>query len=373
MADPADSRPQHDIAAVGRAFGAGGRLIQAARHGSGHINDTYLALYDGGGRTVRYVHQRINHLIFKDPPKVMENIHRVTEHQRRKLAGAPAAGPPRQALTCLPAPDGRPFWRDAEGNTWRTYVFIENARSYDVVESTRQAFVAARAFGEFQKVLADLPSPRLHETIPDFHNTPRRIATLEATVAADTLGRADACRAEIDHALSQRASARRLTELQAEGSIPERITHNDTKLNNVMLDEVTGEDVCVIDLDTVMPGLALYDFGDMVRTATMPVKEDEQDLSRVIMQWTMFEALAEGYLSSAGAFLNAKERANLAFAGWLMTFEVGVRFLTDHLAGDTYFRIRRPGQNLDRCRAQFALARDIERNLPAMERLIAAI
>jgi phosphotransferase family enzyme len=364
----AEGRPAHDIAAVGQAFGAGGPLIEAARHGSGHINDTYLASYSRNGQRVRLVHQRINHLVFKDPPLVMENIHRVTEHQRAKLAGSPSG---RQALTCLPAADGQPFWCDPGGNTWRTYTFIENARSYDVVQSTGQAYVAARAFGDFQKMLADLPSPRLHETIPNFHNTPWRLQRLEAAIAADSHGRAAACRAEIDYALSQRAGAHRLIELQTAGRIPERITHNDTKLNNVMLDEATGEDVCVIDLDTVMPGLTLYDFGDMVRTATMPVKEDEQDLSRVIMQWPMFEALAQGYLASAGAFLNRDERANLAFSGWLMTFEVGVRFLTDHLAGDTYFRISRPGQNLDRCRAQFALARDIERNREAMERLIA--
>jgi hypothetical protein len=368
MSDHSDGRPLHDIAAVGRAFGAGGPLIEASRHGSGHINDTYLASYQRDGQRVRFVHQRINHLVFKDPPRVMENIRRVTEHQRGKLAASPSA---RRALTCVCAADGQPFWCDPEGNTWRTYTFIENARSYDVVQSTRQAFVAARAFGDFQKMLADLPSPRLHETIPNFHNTPWRLAALEAAIAADSHGRAEACRTEIDYALSQRAGAQRLTSLQAAGRIPERITHNDTKLNNVMLDEATGEDVCVIDLDTVMPGLTLYDFGDMVRTATMPVAEDEQDLSKVVMQWPMFEALAQGYLASAGEFLNADERANLAFAGWLMTYEVGVRFLTDHLSGDTYFRIRHPGQNLDRCRAQFALARDIERNLEAMDRLIA--
>jgi hypothetical protein len=367
MGEHSNGRPTHDIAAVGRAFAAG-RLVEAARHGSGHINDTYLAVYDGNGKRVRYVHQRINHQVFKDPPKVMENIHRVTEHQRQKLAAGGPSG--RRALTCVAAADGRPFWCDGAGNTWRTYTFIEGARSYDLVESTRQAFIAARAFGEFQKTLADLPSPRLHETIPDFHNTPRRVDRLEETVRADPQGRAESCRAEIDYALAQRAGARRLTDLQASGRIPERITHNDTKLNNVMLDEATGEDVCVIDLDTVMPGLTLYDFGDMVRTATMPVAEDEQDLARVVMQWSMFQALAEGYLASAGSFLNADERSNLAFAGWLMTYEVGVRFLTDHLSGDTYFRIHRPGQNLDRARAQFALARDIERNMTDMERLI---
>jgi aminoglycoside phosphotransferase (APT) family kinase protein len=303
----------------------------------------------------------------------MDNIRRVTEHQRAKLAALPDRGGGRRALTCLPATDGQPWWRDPQGNTWRTYTFIENARSYDVVQSTRQAFIAARAFGDFQKMLADLPSPRLHETILNFHNTPWRLERLEAALAADSHHRAAACRAEVDYALGQRDAARRLTDLQASGRIPERITHNDTKLNNVMLDEHTGEDVCVIDLDTVMPGLTLYDFGDMVRTATMPVAEDEQDLSQVLMQWPMFEALAQGYLASAGAFLNRDERANLAFAGWLMTYEVGVRFLTDHLSGDTYFRIRRPSQNLDRTRAQFALARDISRHLPAMESLIAGL
>jgi hypothetical protein len=368
MVDSADNRPVHDIAAVGRAFGAGGPLVAAARHGSGHINDTYLASYDRGGQRVRYVHQRINHLVFKDPVRVMENIQRVTEHQRNKMAVSPSG---RRALTCVSSADGQPYWCDGEGNTWRTYTFIENARSYDVVQSTRQAFVAARAFGDFQKMLADLPSPRLHETIPNFHNTPWRLERLEAAIAADSHNRAESCRAEIDYALAQRVGTLLLTSLQADGRIPERITHNDTKLNNVMLDETTGEDVCVIDLDTVMPGLALYDFGDMVRTATMPVAEDEQDLAKVVMQWPMFEALAKGYLSSASAFLNADERNQLAFAGWLMTYEVGIRFLTDHLSGDTYFRIRRPGQNLDRARAQFALARDIERNLDAMERLIA--
>jgi hypothetical protein len=366
-----ESGARHDIAAVGRAFGAGDRLVQAARHGSGHINDTYLATYQVGSGQIRYVHQRINHDVFKDPPRVMENISRVTEHQRAKLAAEPSGA--RTALTCVQATDGQPYWCDPEGNTWRTYTFIENARSYDVVESTGQAFIAARAFGDFQKMLADLPSPRLHETIPDFHNTPWRLERLEAAIAADLHHRADGCRPEIDYALSQRAQARRLIDLQAAGRIPERITHNDTKLNNVMLDAATGDDVCVIDLDTVMPGLTLYDFGDMVRTATMPVKEDEQDLSKVLMQWPMFEALARGYLASAGAFLNGDERANLAFSGWLMTYEVGVRFLTDHLTGDTYFRITRPNQNLDRCRAQFALARDLERHLPAMERLIAGL
>jgi hypothetical protein len=351
-----------------------GRGGPPPRHGSGHINDTYLAVYQREGRTERYIHQRINHLVFTNPAQVMENIQRVTEHQRQKLAAAPPSpGPRRQALRCLPARDGTPLWRDPEGNHWRTYLFIEGARSYDVVESPAQAFAAARAFGDFQKMLADLPGPRLHETIPRFHDTPWRLANLEAAAAADRHRRAGACRAEIDQALAQRSATRRLADLQAQGRIPERITHNDTKLNNVLIDEASGQDVCVIDLDTVMPGLSLYDFGDMVRTATMPVPEDTRDLSRVVMQRPMFEALARGYLASAGQLLNADERANLAFSGWLMTFETGIRFLTDHLAGDTYYRIHRPGQNLDRARTQLALARDLADALPELDRLVAGL
>ena len=366
--------PDPDPQAVGRAFALPGVLRSFARHGSGHINDTYLAVYDEGGQTARYIHQRINDAVFKDPRQVMENIQRVTEHQRRKLAAAaPSEGPRRQALRCLPAHDGAPLWRDPDGRFWRTYPFVEGARSHDVVESPGQAFVAARAFGDFQKTLADLPGPRLHETIPRFHDTPWRLANLERAVAADRLGRADGCRAEIEDALAQRTATRRLIELQAQGRIPERITHNDTKLNNVMIDEVTAQEVCVIDLDTVMPGLTVYDFGDLVRTATMPVPEDERDLSRVVMDRPMFEALVRGYLASAGEFLNADERAHLAFAGWLMTFESGARFLTDHLEGDVYFRVHRPGQNLDRCRTQLALARHIADALPALDRLVASV
>jgi Ser/Thr protein kinase RdoA (MazF antagonist) len=367
MSHDPDDKP--DLEAVGRAFGGQGHFRGAARLGSGHINDTYLATWDGG----RLVHQRINHLIFKNPAQVMENIQRVTEHQRHKLRDRPARVPPRQALTCLPSVDGSVLYRDRAGNYWRSYVYLEGARSYDVCETPRQAFIAARAFGDFQEILSDLGGERLHETIPQFHDTPWRLDNLERAAAADSHDRVRTCREELHYALEHRAEGARLLELHRAGRIPERITHNDTKLNNVMLDEKSGEDVCVIDLDTVMPGLAVYDFGDMVRTATMPVKEDERDLSKVIMQWPMFEALVRGYLVSAGEFLNTDERAQLAFSGWLLTFEVGTRFLTDYLSGDSYFRISRDNQNLDRARAQFALARDIEKNLPEMDRLVASL
>jgi aminoglycoside phosphotransferase (APT) family kinase protein len=234
------------------------------------------------------------------------------------------------------------------------------------VESAEQAFKAARAFGEFQRQLADLPAPRLHDTIPDFHHTPKRFAALEAAIRADAAGRAKLARAEIDFALAHQP----MTRVLLEANLPERVTHNDTKFNNVMLDEATGEGICVIDLDTVMPGLALYDFGDMVRTTTSPAKEDERDLTKVTMQFPMFEALVRGYLAAAGGFLTPAEKQRLAFSGKLITFEIGIRFLTDYLAGDVYFKVHRDGHNLDRCRTQFKLVESIAQQEDAMNKLV---
>lgn len=363
----ADGKPI-DLKELGRQFSLPGRFVSAAPYGSGHINDTFAAVYDQGGTPRRYLHQRINHKIFKDPPRLMENVSRVTSHQAAKLLEQGTADAERRALTVLPAMGGRPYHLDREGRYWRTYIFIENARTYDVIESTAQAEQAARAFGEFQRTLADLPGARLHETIPGFHDSPWRFKNMEEAIQADVKNRAQSCAGEIEDALGHRQDVGRLLALQAAGGLPERVTHNDTKLNNVMLDDATGGGLCVIDLDTVMPGLALYDFGDMVRTATMPVKEDEQDLSKVVMQRPMFEALVRGYLSSAD-FLVPAERANLAFGGWLITFEIGIRFLADHLNGDVYFKIHRPDHNLDRARTQLTLARDIWRQLDDMQRL----
>ncbi len=265
------------------------------------------------------------------------------------------------------------FHIDRQGDYWRTYVFIEDARTYDAVESTKQAFEAAKAFGRFQGLLADLPVPRLHDTIPDFHNTPKRFADLEQAIEADTANRGKLARAEIDFALRHKPMTARLIDLQRQGSLPERTTHNDTKFNNVMLDCATQEGICVIDLDTVMPGLALYDFGDMVRTATSPAKEDEPDSAKTYMQFSMFEALVRGYLASAGDVLNRAEKENLVFSGKLITFEIGIRFLADYLAGDVYFKVHREGHNLDRCRTQFKLVESIEQQEEKMNKLVESI
>lgn len=359
-----------DFQSLGQSFGIPGELLQAAPYGSGHINDTYAATYSSNGQFVRYIFQRINHNVFTNPVAVMENIARVTNHSRDVLARRQVSDPLRRTLTVLPALDGRPYFQDSEGYTWRTYLFIEEAVTYDKIENANQAREAARAFGEFQGLLVDLPGERLHETIPQFHHTRSRFDALIRAIEADSEGRAASVADEIGFARAREHLVDELLDQQARGELPERITHNDTKLNNVMFDTASGEAICVIDLDTVMPGLVLYDFGDMVRTATSPALEDEKDLSLVTMQMPMFQALAEGYLGATQSFLLPAEKDRLAFSGKLITFEIGLRFLTDFLSGDTYFKTHRPGHNLDRCRTQFKLVESIESQEPAMQNFV---
>ncbi len=358
---------QAHLRAVMSGFQVCGDFVQGEPYGSGHINDTYRVVMNLAGTSINYLLQRINHNIFKQPARVMENITRVTEHLQKKIGQVPDAS--RMSLTVLPARDGAPYVRDEEGGWWRLYLFIEQARTYDVITNPQQALEAARAFARFQDQLSDLPAPRLHETIPAFHNGVSRLAALDAAAQADALERRQKVAAELAFVEERRAQFGRLLELQARGEIPERITHNDTKINNVMLDDATGAGVCVIDLDTVMPGLALYDFGDMVRTATATALEDERDLSKVGCSAVMFEALARGYLSNPD-FLLPAEINELVFAGRLITMIIGVRFLTDYLAGDVYFRIHRDGHNLDRCRTQFQMVRSMEAQAEALERIV---
>ncbi len=368
----AKKQAKHDIRGIAAQFKILGDFVKAGPYGSGHINDTYAATYNQGGKPVRYIVQRINHNVFKQPVVVQQSIERVLAHARGKLAAAGVRDISRRVLTLIPSLDDKSYHLDVGGNCWRVYVFIDKARTYDVITTTGQAFEAAKAFGAFQKLVADLPAPRLVETIPNFHHTRSRFDTLRAAIAADTCNRAAQIPAEIAFALARENIVDVLLDGQASGRIPERITHNDTKLNNVMLDDATGAGICVIDLDTVMPGLTLYDFGDMCRTATRPTPEDEQDLAKVTMRMEMFEALVGGYLSSAGAFLCQAERDHLAFSARLITFEIGIRFLTDYLQGDVYFKTHREGHNLDRCRVQFKMVEEFERHAGAMEKLVAA-
>ncbi|MFU8892074.1 MAG: phosphotransferase enzyme family protein [Luteolibacter sp.] len=356
------------IQEIGTQFAIRGDLIEVREIKSGHINSTYRTSYlRPRGDTNRYILQSINRNVFKDPIAVMNNVEAVTRHinsrvlrLKKDLGG--------QTLSLFPARDGR-FWvEDGDGAVWRCYNFIEGCVTYDVVENTRQAYQAARAFGSFQDLVSDLPADSIVETIPDFHNTPKRFARLIEVARIDPQGRLAAVREEFDFIRSREDLTNSLLKHHESGAIPVRITHNDTKINNVMIDADLDEAVCVIDLDTVMPGLALYDFGDLARSATSPAAEDEKDLNQVRMQMPMFEGLVEGYLDAASGFLNDQECALLVDSAKLLTLEVGIRFLTDFLEGDVYFKTARPGHNLDRCRTQLKLVERMEEQEKAMRK-----
>ena len=361
----------HDAVAIAREFALSGEILSASPYGSGHINDTYKVDVKPAGGPRRYVLQRINHNVFRRPDELMANVERVCAHAYAKLKQAGVPDAERRTLRLLPTLTGKAWHIDAAGNRWRCYHFIEGATGHDVVRSPEQAYAAAKSFGAFQSLLADLPGGRLLETIPDFHHTPARFARFQQALAQDAHGRAAASVPEIAFALARAHEVNVVVDALRDGTLPERVTHNDTKLNNVLLDDVTQDGVCVIDLDTVMPGSALYDFGDLVRTSTSPAAEDETDLSKVQMQFPMFAALVKGYLESTRGFLTPKERALLPFAGKLITFEIGLRFLTDWLEGDIYFKTKCLTHNLDRTRTQFKLVESIEDQLPAMQALIA--
>lgn len=351
---------EEHIAEIGAKFAIGGKFVGGEEIESGHINTTYLAAFeDQDGDVSRYILQRINEHVFTEPLTVMKNVARVTKHinqkvlrQKRDFGG--------QTLSLYPGRDGKDCIEGPRGGIWRCYNYIEGCRTYDVVENTRQAYQAAKAFGAFQDLVSDLPVEKVAVTIPGFHDTPARYRRLMEAIENDSHGRRKDVSDEIAFIKKREGIVGRLLSLLKEGELVERVTHNDTKLNNVMIDEQTDEAVCVIDLDTVMPGLALYDFGDMVRAATSPVAEDEQDVSKVEMRMPMFEALLEGYLETAHNFLTQKEIDLLPFSAKLISLETGIRFLTDHLEGDQYFKVHREGHNLDRCRTQLALVKSIE-------------
>ncbi len=346
-----------------------GNVVDVVPYGTGHINDTLCGSFNCGGKQVRYIHQRINHNIFKNPEGLMSNIERVTAHLKTKIAFR-KGNTERETLTIVPTKEGKSFLKMDNGTYWRTYLFIEKAKTYDVVTDLRMVYEASYAFGNFQKELADLGGDRLIETIPDFHNTKKRFETFETAVKSDVKGRAAAVKSEIEFALLRKADASKIVDAIAAGVLPERITHNDTKFNNVMIDDATKQGVCVIDLDTVMPGSPLYDFGDSVRIGASTGLEDERDLSKVGMDIGMFEKLVEGYLASAKYMLTDSEKELLAFSAKLLTFECGIRFLTDYLNGDTYFKIHRENHNLDRCRTQFKMVADMEKASSEMEKIV---
>jgi aminoglycoside phosphotransferase (APT) family kinase protein len=367
------SYQENELKNISRHFQIYGEILHAEPLKIGHINETYTATYNQSGTQVRYIHQKINRQVFQSPDAVMTNLMRVTRHIRGKLEERRVPDLTRRTLIVIPTRDGRPCHSNGNGEIWRTFVYIEGVQTHEAVQAPAQAYQAGKAFGEFQSLLVDLPGGRLFETIPNFHHTRRRFEALLAAVEKDHVNRAASARREIEFAMDRQPITGVILDAMAKKWIPERITHNDTKFNNVMLDVITGEAMCIVDLDTVMPGCALYDFGDMVRTTTSPTLEDELDLSKVRMQMPMFKKLAEGYLAAAGPFLTQREKELIAFSGKLITFEIGLRFLTDFLSGDVYFRTHRAGHNLDRCRTQFKLVESIERQEEAMQKFIERI
>ena len=354
------------IKEVASEFAIAGEFIEGEEVHSGHINATYKATFrNDDGRIHRYIIQRINEKVFKDPLAVMRNVEMVTSHINSKVMRVKrdSGG---QTLSLYPARDGSFFASGTAGGIWRCYNFIEGCRTFEVAANTRQAYQAAHAFGSFQDLVSDISVEDIEETIPDFHNTPKRYDRLMRVVDTDPRGRLAEVTAEVDFVKARKAMLSKFIDLRSRGDLPVRITHNDTKINNVMMDVESDEAVCVIDLDTVMPGLSLYDFGDLVRTAVSPAAEDERDLSKVNVRMPMFEALAEGYIDGCHCLCDA-ELDNLAFAGILISLETGMRFLTDHLEGDVYFKIHQDGQNLDRARTQFRLVELLEERQAEME------
>ena len=344
--------------AAANAFDFGGPVVCDARHyGEGHINDTFVVWREDHSK--RFILQRINTDTFTDPVGLMENICGVTRHLREKILAA-GGDPARETLNVIPTLSGAAFHLDAEGGAWRAYDFVEDTICLQQVGSEADFRTVAETLGKFQNQLADYPASTLHETIARFHDTPNRYANFEKALSADALGRAKDIAPEVAFIHAREKDCHALLDLLAAGEIPLRVTHNDTKINNVLIDAATGKGICVIDLDTVMPGLSAYDFGDSIRTGANDCAEDEPDQSKVHFDLHLYEVFAKGYLSTAGASMNPAEKKSLAWGAKLMTLECGIRFLTDYLEGDHYFHTARPDHNLDRARTQFTLVRQME-------------
>lgn len=335
----------------------------------GHVNSTYsIEFIRPDGENEKWLLQNINKNVFKMPVELMDNVMRITSFLREKIA-AEGGDPTRETLTVQSTADGQNSFFDSEGKCWRMYNFIDNAFSYNSIENPELFYRAGASFGKFQAQLADFPIDTLYETIPDFHHTYRRFLNLKAAEARNTSGRACNVKAEIDFATARENDTKVIVNLIEKGEIPLRVTHNDTKLNNIMFDADTKNPICVVDLDTVMPGSALYDFGDAIRFGASTAAEDEKDLSKVSMDTSLYEQYVKGYLSTAGKSLTAKEIEYLPFSAILLTLECGMRFLTDYIDGDVYFGISYPEHNLDRCRTQFKLVADMEAKYDEMVRI----
>ncbi len=352
------------------AFDFGGQVVGAVRYGSGHINDTFCVhTQPGEDPCRRFILQRISSAAFHHPEQVMANIVGVTSYLGKVIAEA-GGDPIRETMCVYATKDGKNFYTDPEGGAWRVYPFIEDTKCLQSAETPELFAASARAFGRFQQMLKDYPADTLYETIPRFHDTEDRLAKLKAAVAADAMGRVKDVQAELDFVTAREADCSVALQALRDGKLPLRVTHNDTKLNNVLMDRKSGEGVCVIDLDTVMPGLSINDFGDSIRFGANHCAEDEKDLSKVNFDLSLFEVYTQGFLEGANGALTQAELDYLPWGAKLMTLECGIRFLTDYLEGDHYFRTHREGQNLDRCRTQFKLVADMENQWEAMKAVV---
>ena len=338
--------------------------VTVEAYGNGHINDTYIA-----DSEPRYILPRINHAIFKNPEQVMSNIVGITEFLRKKIEAA-GGDVNRETLNVIKTRDGNDFYKDSDGNYYRMYNYVEGSASFEAVENCEQFYQAAKAFGKFQNMLADYPAEKLYDTIPLFHNTVKRIGDFKKAVADDLAGRKASVEEEINFVLAREADAAVVVDAIADGRVPLRVTHNDTKLNNVLFDAETGKGLCVIDLDTVMPGSLLYDYGDALRFGASSGAEDEIDLDKIYFDLDRFEAFTKGFIEETGDKLTPTEIELLPFSAKLLTYECGMRFLGDYLNGDTYFKIHRENHNLDRARTQFKLVADIEAKMDEMKKIV---
>jgi len=350
-------------------FSVKGEFVSQAPYGSGHINDTRLVLIREGGVEKKYILQKINKNVFKDPAALMDNFAGVTSYLS-KIIAQNGGDPMRETLNVIKTTDGKNYYEDENGDFWRFVIFIENSISYDKVERPEQFYDSAVAFGNFQYLLRDYPAETLVETIANFHNTPDRFRQLMEAVQSDKFSRLSEVGAEVDFAVARQQFMQTLEIAHNEGRLPLKVTHNDTKLNNILFDKDTGAALCIIDLDTIMPGYSVNDFGDSIRFGATTALEDEADLSKVNFDISLYELYVKGFIEGAKGGLTDCELEMLPIGAIMMTLECGMRFLTDYLSGDTYFRTSRPRQNLDRARNQFKLVSDMEKNLDKMREIV---
>ena len=350
-------------------FSLNGTFTEYDKINNGHVNSTFTLTFEEDGEIVKYVLQMINTEAFKNPEGLMNNIVAVTNHIRKKNEELNIPWADRGTLTFLPCKDGKYFYIDEKNNCWRVYRFIDDVFTYNVIDDEQVFLNAGIAFGDFQNLLSDFDGSTLYETIEKFHNTASRVENLKNAILENRAGRLDSVKDEIEFALSHEEEAHVLVDLIDEGKLPLRVTHNDTKLNNILFDKDSNKGICIIDLDTVMPGLSLYDFGDSIRFGANTASEDEKDLSKVSLSLSLYEAYVKGYLSSAKDALTDLEKELLPMGAKMMTYECGIRFLTDYLNGDIYFHTDYPEHNLDRCHTQFELVKDIERKWTEMQEI----